>query len=353
VTMRIMFLALFLNGFLAQAVPAPAQQAGASEQNLLQDASHALASGRFSEAAEILERLLAGAPASGEEAYMMLAEAYLKLGKPDTAVEACERGFSHSAQAERLEQFYVYILKASRTPTIVIDKLEKQLERSPGSLTLRKALGYMLFRQDPMDPKAEQLLRDAAQTAPKDAEARFLYGQWACLNNQDSVCIKELEASLSLTPDNDSAAMQAQTLIAMAYRNQQDSVRAEAAFRNALKHNRRLSPPSTSAGYQYAKFLIESGRDREAAALVEELLRWNPDFGPARYEKARALSRAGDLEGAAREGALALRTLERDDPTLLVAAHAFMAKTCFALGRVEEAKAHQTWLQKKETESKR
>jgi len=33
------------------------------------------------------------------------------------------------------------------------------------------------------------------------------------------------------------------------------------------------------------------------------------------------------------------------DPKSLRAAHAFLARTCFALGRMDEAEVHQSWIE--------
>jgi tetratricopeptide (TPR) repeat protein len=91
-------------------------------------------------------------------------------------------------------------------------------------------------------------------------------------------------------------------------------------------------------------FLTRRSRQGEAQKLLEEILKFAPSFGPAHLERAKYLSAQGDLEAALAEAKIALDQAG-SDPKSLQAAHAFLAKTYFALGRMDEAKVHQSWIE--------
>jgi len=91
-------------------------------------------------------------------------------------------------------------------------------------------------------------------------------------------------------------------------------------------------------------FLTRQSRQSEAQKLLDEILRFAPGFGPAHLERAKFLSSQGNLESAVAEAKLALDQAA-SDPKSLRATHAFLAKMCFALGRVDEAEMHQRWIE--------
>jgi tetratricopeptide (TPR) repeat protein len=293
-------------------------------------------------------RLLEEAALAGErlpvEAYHLLVESRARLGQFPEALRVGRKGLDLYPVDERLDALYVSLL-VSLAVEEARPGLERRLAEHPGSVEASKALGYILFRENPRHPRVEELLSRAARGAAGDPEARFLYGQWACLNNRHALCAAEMRQTLALGPATDYAGMQIHTLIGVAESKQGNIEAAGEAFQAALGHNRRLEPPSLHAAYQHLKFLVELSRFEESDQLIGEMLSWAPGFGPAHYERARMLSRQGRLEEAAAACALALQTLQEHDPTLLKAAHAFMAKTCFALGRTDEAQRHQKWIE--------
>ena len=81
-------------------------------------------------------------------------------------------------------------------------------------------------------------------------------------------------------------------------------------------------------------------RFEDAAARAREILVWNPRNGPAHFALARVADNAGRPEDAAREAELLLK-YGTGDPEQVRAAHAMLAKIYFALGRKQQAEAHQ------------
>ena len=137
---------------------------------------------QLSKAAEILEVVAGTEPQCGPEVYLKLADLRQQLGQPDEATRIYQRGTA----------------------------------AYPGSVALLKRLGQVLFRKDPTSPGAGELFQRAAAAKGDDAEAHFLYGQWACMSNLNELCATELSKAAALSPSNDNALMLSYTLIGMA-----------------------------------------------------------------------------------------------------------------------------------------
>jgi tetratricopeptide (TPR) repeat protein len=163
------------------------------------------------------------------------------------------------------------------------------------------------------------------------------------LNQHEEIAIAEQTKALALSPADD-LKVQAQTFIGVAEDALKRPQRAEAAFRAALAINRKLPSLNPGAALEYAMFLTRQSRQGEAQPLIDEILKVAPGFGPAHLERAKYLFAKGDLESSLAEAKIALDQAGAD-PKSLRAAHSFLAKTCFALGRVDEAQVHQTWIE--------
>lgn len=329
---------------LAVPLPASAQRGQAPQDPNILAAENHIKQHNYVKAIEALELALSREPRSSPEAYVMLATSRLNTGERDKAIEVCEQGMNVHPNSERLASFYVSLLQVAATEAETKTKLEAKVKQNSTSALYRKALGGLLLKQNPLDPRVEELLAAAAKLAPRDAEARYLYGQWACLNNREALCVAELKSALALSPTNDQAQMQIYTLIGMAEDKLHHTAQAEAAFRSAMQFNRKLERPNPHAAIQYADFLIKRLRDAEAQRIVDEVLRWSPEFGPARFERAKFLAKQGKMAEAVDECRGALE-YPHSNKIQLRAMHAFMAKTLFALGRVEEAQTHQSWIE--------
>jgi tetratricopeptide (TPR) repeat protein len=119
---------------------------------------------------------------------------------------------------------------------------------------------------------------------------------------------------------------------------------AEEAFRKALVHNLKLNNPDPNSAFQYAQFLSWQSREADAAKLVDRILAFAPHYGPAHLEQAKMFAERGDNEQAVAEAELALLDAG-DDKAQLHAAHVFLAKTYFALRKLDQAREHQQWVQ--------
>lgn len=337
--------ALLLLAPLASTATVPAQQrrtVRSSDPNVLA-AENYLKQQNYAKAAQALELSLVVDARGTPEVFAMLADARLKLGNKSGAVEICERGLALHPAATKLKEFYIALLTATLGKEELRAKLEEQLTKTNAPI-FQKTLGQLLLRENPLDSRAEQLLSAAAKRLPRDPEAHYFYGQWACLNNNEALCVAELTRALSVSGDNNQAKMQIYTMIGMAEDKSNRLPQAEAAFRSAWLLNRGLVAPHPPAALQYAEFLSKHARDAEASKIIDEVLVWAPWFGLARFERAKLLAKQRKMEEAIGEAEAGLRDA-MNNKTQLRAMHAFLAKTYFALGRLEEAKIHQNWIE--------
>jgi predicted Zn-dependent protease len=298
----------------------------------------------YAGAAALLEKA-AAAPSYDAEIYLMLAVARLNLAGPEPALEACERGMKAAPGSARLESYYADLLVQAAPKSDVAPRLNRALAARPASAVLQKALGKALLEASTSDPRAEGLLRSATQLLPRDPDAHYSYGQWACLHEKPALCIAEMHTTLALAPaSNNRARLGANTFIGMTEESLGHFKEAGLAYRAALEANRTLTPFNADPAFLYVKFLGGRREDAAAAALVDEILERTPHFAPARFERAKALFRGGAPERAATEAETALQD-SGEDSTALRAMHAFLVKTYSALGREEDAARHQSWVE--------
>jgi tetratricopeptide (TPR) repeat protein len=286
-----------------------AQEGIASQDANLAAARAYIAQGDLTKAAEGLELALTSNPHAGSEAYLMLVDCRLKLGQTEKALDAAERG----------------------------------IRQYPASGPLLKAAGAMILQENSGSDRAGELLGRASKAMPQDAGAHYAYGLWALMNHHEEIAVTEERKALALSPADD-LKVQALTFIGLGEDALKRRQPAEEAFRAAVATNRKLPHPNPSAELEFAMFLTRQSRQAEAQKLLEDILHFAPGFGPAHLERAKYLSAQGDLESALTEAKIALDQAG-SDPKSLRAAHAFLAKTCFALGRTEEAEAHQSWIE--------
>jgi tetratricopeptide (TPR) repeat protein len=286
-----------------------AQNSLNSRDALMKAAQAYIAQGNLAKAAESLEQALAADPDAGSEAYLTLIDCRLKLGQNDRALEAAERG----------------------------------VKRYPASGPLLKAAGAMMLQENSSSERAGELLERATRAAPQDAGAHYAYGLWALMNHREEIAIAAERKALALSPAED-LKVQALTFIGLGEDALKRPQRAEEAFRAALAANRKLPTLNPGAALEFAMFLTRQSRQGEAQKLLEEILKFAPGFGAAHLERAKYLSAQGDLESALAEGKMALDQAGADLKSLR-AAHAFLARTCFALGRMDEAQVHQSWIE--------
>jgi Tfp pilus assembly protein PilF len=230
-------------------------------------------------------------------------------------------------------------------PAAAIEAATKGIEAHPSSVPLLLAVSRILLRDPRHSASAREPLARAAKLAPKDAEVHYYYSQWACLHNQEEICIREAEAALSLSPENDAAKLQLNTLIGVAADKLNRPDQASAAFRRSLESNRKLGLPDPAAAQRYIDFLLKRAREEDARVLLDSLIEAAPSFGPAVLERAKFLAKEGNSEQAIvlAERSLTMGGMDRER---IRAAHLLLARTYFLLDREQKAMEHQAWIER-------
>jgi len=307
-----------------------------SAQELMQKAE-------FGKALQMLGRLLQREQAPPPDVFMLIATCHLNLKETHQALELFERGMSLYPQTPLLEEFYVTLLTNYVPVEQMKDKLEKALDISPRSLALLRASAFVEVRLDSQSEQARLAVTRFVETAPDDPNSHYVYGQWASLNRQEELAIREWEKTLTLTRADARMVMDIYTLIGDTENHLSRAERAEAAFKNALQANLSLEKHNPASAFFYAEFLERQARFEESQKLNEQILGWAPTYGPALLRKASYLARVRKPEDAvvAAEQALAGNEL---NPDQIRAAHVLLARTYFQLKRMADAERHQEWL---------
>lgn len=259
---------------------------------------------------ETLAALLQSEPRPGETSYWLLAQCSMRLGRSEDAILALRNG----------------------------------LLAHPESATLGLNLGQVLFQKDPANAEAGELLRLAAAALPNDPESRHYYAQWAYLNNRDEICVRSEKEALRMPGLNDLAKLQMNSLLGLCQSRLDNTDAARANFQEAYKINLRLPQFDPASAYQYVRFLALYGENSEVEAIVGEILKRAPSYGPAHLERAKSFDRAKSPAKVIAEAKQVLES-EGSDFSIIRAAHLLLAKSYFALGETEKAEEEQRWIE--------
>lgn len=221
--------------------------------------------------------------------------------------------------------------------------LRKGLSAYPASPVLELALGELLMDLQSNSVEAGQLLEHVVRTAPRDPEARNSYAQWAHMNWRDRTCVAQEKAALLLPGLDDDALVPINTLLGTCSSRIEDAAGARAAFRRANAINLRRKTYDPEAAWQYVEFLGRFGQDAEVQAIVGEILKRVPEFGPALLERAKFFDREGQPVKAAEEARLALQSAG-NDLNFERTAHGILARSFTALGQTDNASREQAWI---------
>lgn len=200
-----------------------------------------------------------------------------------------------------------------------------------------------LLRLNPKSEEAGELLQEAANQNPEDAETQYLLGQWALVKGRFQLAVKAETKAARLSPANGLAQMQAWTIVAVANDQMNESLSADAAFRRAWALNRLLPKFDANAAYEYIKVLERDHHEDEAAPLAAELLRRNPEYGPAHLSRAKFLFNRKEYPAACREAELALAST-KNYPDVERDAHYLAARAYLRIGKPDLAEAHSRWM---------
>lgn len=273
-----------------------------------------------------------------------VAQAQVAAGRCADAVETLRKALSGNARWPVGTWLMLgYCQNQLRLGDSAVGTLREGLRAWPAAPVLERALGQLLFHAQYDSTEAGILLEHAARMLPRDPEARHYYAQWAYLNARHRICALQEQRALALPGLTDMALLQMYTLLGMCESNLENAPAARGAFERAATINSRQGSYDPVAAMQYVQFLTRYNEDARGAAVVDEILRRVPAFGPAHLQKAKALDRASEPVLAIAEARLALASAGNDLNSER-AAHALLARLYALAGNTGEAAREQQWI---------
>lgn len=221
--------------------------------------------------------------------------------------------------------------------------INRGLKLFAGSTDYLKGLALLLLETSPNQQQTAQVIGKIAELLPADVEAKRLKAELELINGRTDECLELLTQALELKPD-ERGRMRIAALLGRAEESRSNYDRAATAFRISWELNCKQTPPDHETAISYAAFLSNRQRYEAALQVIERILEWNPIYGPAYWEKAKIHNRRGESEKAVEAAKQALNYLAADKRRQR-GAHTMLVKNYARLGRHEEAKYHQRWLE--------
>jgi tetratricopeptide (TPR) repeat protein len=305
-------------------------------------------SGNPAAAVAILSPLVQAQPAPPPEFFILAIDSGSRAGDAAFAERACALGLRLYLNSDEIEQRCLRIV-----PVSFVKDLEASLRGSAEDVSALIVLGRLMTdvaetAEAPSRERGFKLLQKAAALSPSDATVLYNLGRCLRVLARPEEAIPILDRALGAHPSEELQTL-VYTQIALSEQYLQHDAKAEDAFRRAVELNRRLPRRMPEPAFRYYTFLADANKEQEAAAALDEILRWDPAFLPARMRRARSLADAGRPAEAAGEAEVVARNASPADQELLRAAHILLLQVCTKLGRADEAAAHQAWLKNAQT----
>ncbi len=277
------------------------------------------------------------------EVFITAAIAGARAGDTGFAERACAIGLRAYLNSDEIEQRCLRIVSAG-----FVKELEASRRGAPEDFPTLIVLGRLLTdvvesADSPIRERGLEFLKQAVALRPADATALYNLGRCLRVLARPDAALAALRNALAAAPP-DELRMLILTQTALAEQQLAHDAAAEDLFRQAMERNRALPRRLPSAALAYYQFLEQASRAREAAAVRDEILRWDAGFLPARMALARALADAGRPADAVAEAEAVARNADPANAQLLRQAHLLLLQTYSRLGRREEAARHQAWL---------
>jgi tetratricopeptide (TPR) repeat protein len=210
--------------------------------------------------------------------------------------------------------------------------LGRAVQLRPQDVRLKISLANALLAVGNV-PAAIGLLEPLVTSDTTDAEAPLLLGEAMYRGGYYQRSLQLLEQGLALQPDNSGAKRMLAVSLAKVGRNEE----AAAACERILKD--RTKPADLDVLLTYVELLAESGRFAEAMPHADRAVQEQPANPIAHFWKARLLLQTGRMEAAAGEAEKSVALA----PNLPFARN-LLVQIYRKLGRIAEAKTQAEWL---------
>jgi len=283
-------------------------------------------------------------PPPPPDVFVLLAGSALRAGDTAFAERVCGRGLRLYLNSDEMEQRCLRVMSMS-----FVNGLESTLRGTAEDVPTLILMGRLLAEiaevtDDATRERCIKLLKNAVALGHSDSTALYNLGRALRMMARPEEAVPVLKQALSAHASNELQTL-IWTQIGLAEQQLQHSARAEDAFGRAFQINRNLSRHLAASGFEYYTFLMAANKERPAAEVLDETLKWDPAFLPARMKHAQLLVQAGLLPEAVQEAEFVARNTDLAEHAMLRAAHMLLLQLYTRLGRKDEATRQRTWLQ--------
>jgi tetratricopeptide (TPR) repeat protein len=220
--------------------------------------------GRFEEAVPKLEATREWAAANLELAHI-LGQAYLQTGRTAAARQAFARTFNVAEDSAAAHLVTAQMMIRLQLETPAEDELKRALAKEPGLPQANLLLGQLALFRGQFDESITRTKRELA-IAPANATAYYQLGDAYVRQSRWDEAIAALQQSLWLNPFYSGPYI----LLGKAYSQKEQPATAEGMLRRAIEYD----PNNRTAHYLLAQLLQKAGRVEEAKqefAIAERL----------------------------------------------------------------------------------
>lgn len=287
-------------------------------------------------------------PPPPPEVFVVLVRSAMRSGDLAIAKRTCDQGLRLYLNSDEIEERCLGVESMS-----TIDGLESTLHGTAEDVPTLILMGRLLAEitevtDDPTRRRCIKLLEKAVALNPADSTALYNLGRALRMMARLEEAVPVLQRALNACTSDELQTL-IWTQIGLAEQKLQQNAKAEDAFSWAFQINRRLSRHFAASGFSFYTFLIATDKEQQAAAILDEILKWDPAFVPARMKRARMMLKAHRLLEAVEEADFVARNTDPQNRPLLRAAHLLLLQLYTRLGRTDEAKHEKAWLSESAT----
>jgi tetratricopeptide (TPR) repeat protein len=303
-------------------------------------------------AVSILGPALDRHPPPPPDVFVLVTGSALRAGDAPLAEHACDLGLRLYLNSDEIEQRCLHVVSMP-----FVEHLQSTLRGSVDDVPTLILMGRLLAEIAAVSDEATKqrcinLLEKAVALSPADPVALYNLGRSFRMLLRPERAIPVLDRALGAHPDKE-LETQIWTQIGLAEQDLGHVARADDAFGRAFQLNRGLARHLAASAFIFYGSLIAEAKERQAAAVLDDVLHWDPAFLPARMKHAQMLGEEGHLAEAAGEAEIVVRNADEEDRPLARAAHILLLQLYKRMGRTEEAARHAAWLRESRTASER
>ncbi len=238
------------------------------------------------------------------EASSALAGIHVKQKNTDAAIAALRAGIAADPKEVELRVRLVQMQAVLKKPEEARKVWGEVIALEPDNLSYRVGLAAYLSQLKEFDA-AEKVLREAIAQKPEDAQRYLMLAQFFASREQADKGIAEIKQAIGRRPDDYDLKFG----LARLHEQQKQDAEAEAIYRAAIEAEK-TEPQGLRARDLLAALLLRKDKRDEAAALVDVVLKENPQDNAALLLRARMAMEKRDAATAI----TALRSLLKDQP---------------------------------------